>query len=583
MPKTSFFISILFIGFVLHIWNMPDSTFKSPLYIYNGTIITMDDNQPKADAVFIDKGKIIVVGFDSELKENLPENTELIDLNGAVLLPGFIDPHTHPVASTFFHDMIDLSGFKHKSNLEIWEFLESEIQSYQFGEWILCKGLDVVLIEDLIPPHISYLDSIAPNNPLIISSLSMHSFWGNTLAFKEAGINDKSPNPSKSSFYGKDNNGKLTGYISEQVAFEPFKKAVIKAIGNTVLKEKSVAVLDSYVQKGNTTITSMGLTTDDPNVIRLYEHLSSKNPKILNQLLQIVGMLPKRKPTVRHIVFIRDDASHLLPDSPNNGDDFFKISGIKFWYDGSPYTGSMYLSEPFKSSYVNQEKIHIPIGHKGKSLLNKKELIRAIQKYDSAGWQVAIHTQGDQAIKETLNAIEISGISRRSNPRLEHCLLLDDESIHKMAELGASPSFHINHLWYYGEALENHIIGKNRTKKILPIQSAKKAGLTFSLHADQPMFESAPLSLIHTAVNRKTRYGKPIGRENKISILEALKAMTIYAARQINMEKKIGSITPGKYADLVILDQNPLKVAPEKLKDIKVKRTIINGCSVFIQ
>ena len=120
-------------------------------------------------------------------------------------------------------------------------------------------------------------------------------------------------------------------------------------------------------------------------------------------------------------------------------------------------------------------------------------------------------------------------------------------------------------------------------KKILPIQSAKKAGLTFSLHADQPMFESAPLSLIHTAVNRKTRYGKPIGRENKISILEALKAMTIYAARQINMEKKIGSITPGKYADLVILDQNPLKVAPEKLKDIKVKRTIINGCSVFIQ
>ena len=581
MKKHIYILSFLLTFFFISLALEPSFTPKGSLYIYNGPIITLDDDQPAANAVFIDKGKIVAVGTDPELRTHLKDATQIIDLKGATLLPGFIDPHTHPVASSFLHGMIDLSGFTHTNNAEVWQHLESTIQDYKPGDWILCKGLDVVLVDDLIPPHISYLDSIAPNNPLLIASLSMHSFWGNSLAFDAAGISHTTPNPSESSFYDKDEAGQLTGYISEQDAFEPFKKVVIKAMGNLVLKEKCVTVLDEYAANGNTTITSMGITTDDPNVIRLYRHLSSNQTSFLNKLLQKLAVLPDRKPTVRHSVFVRDDANHLLPHSPDNGDDFFKIAGVKFWYDGSPYTGSMYLTEPFKPSKVNQEKIHIPMGHMGEALLDQQELTDKIRHYENDGWQVAIHTQGDQAVSETLVAFEKAGINKNSRHRLEHCLLPTDASIQKMSELGVHPSFHINHLWYYGEALENHIIGKERTEKMLPVQHALNKGLTFSFHADQPMFESKPLSLIHTSINRKTFFGKSVGSENRISILDALKAMTIHAAWQIKMENKIGSITPGKYADFVILDQNPLIVAPEALKDIQVLRTIVNGNVVF--
>jgi predicted amidohydrolase YtcJ len=580
--KNIFYIILVILGlFLISIVLEPNFRPKGSLYIYNGTVITLEDTHPNANAIFVNRGKIVAVGTDPELRIHLTETTQIIDLKGATLLPGFIDPHTHPVASSFLHGMIDLSGFRHRNQNEIWSHLESQIKNYSPGEWILCKGLDVVLVPDLEPPHITYLDSIAPNNPLLIASLSMHSFWGNTLAFQEAGITKETPNPSESSFYGRDSSGKLNGYISEQAAFQPFKETVIKALGNDILKEKCVTVLDEYATNGNTSITSMGITTNDPNVIRLYHHLSSETSSFFNRILQKFGHLPERKPTIRNFMFVREDADHLLPASPKNGDDFFKIMGVKFWYDGSPYTGSMYLKEPFKLSKVNQEKIHVHPGESGKALLNKEELIQRIQTYDSEGWQVAIHTQGDQAIEETLDAFSSADISKNSRHRLEHCLLPHDESIQRMTKLGVSPSFHINHLWYYGEALENHIIGKKRTEQILPLKKAENASLKYSLHADQPMFKSKPLSLLHTAVNRRTRDGKTINTKNKISVMSGLKALTINAAWQIKMENKIGSIKPGKYADFVIIDQNPMMVDPEKIKDIHVLQTIVNGNTVY--
>ena len=570
-------VALLLISFALE----PSFTPKGSLYIYNGTVITLENEQPEANAVFVDEGKIVAVGSDPELRLHLKETTQIIDLKGATLLPGFIDPHTHPVASSFLHGMIDLSGFTHDSQKEIWNHLESKINNYSPGEWILCKGFDVVLVEDLVPPHITYLDSISPNNPLLILSLSGHSYWGNSLAFSAAGINKSSPNPSGSSYYGRDAGGTLNGYISEQAAFQPFRNTVINTIGSDVLKEKCVIVLDEYAANGNTSITSMGITAYDPDVIRLYQHLSSEQTSLLNKVLQRLGLLPRRKPTVRNFVFVRDDADHLLPFSPNNGDDFFKMSGVKFWYDGSPYTGSMYLNEPFKSSSVNQEKIHVPLGHSGKALWKNDEISNRIKQYDSVGWQVAVHTQGDRAISETLDAFEKSGIPKNSRHRLEHCLLPSKKAIQRMVKLGVSPSFHINHLWYYGEALEDHIIGQERTDEILPLKSAENNSLIFSIHADQPMFESNPLSLLHTAVNRKTRYGNLFGKSNKIGVEQGLKSLTINAAWQIKMENKIGSIKPGKYADFVIIDQNPMMVDPEKIKDIHVLQTIVNGNIVY--
>ena len=150
-----------------------------------------------------------------------------------------------------------------------------------------------------------------------------------------------------------------------------------------------------------------------------------------------------------------------------------------------------------------------------------------------------------------------------------------------MSKLNIHPSFHINHLYYYGDMLADKIIGQRRTEKMLPVRSAEQKSLVYSLHADQPMFESKPLSLLHTAVNRQTQNGKKIGDDQTVSVNSALKALTINSAWQIKMENKIGSIKVGKYADFVILDKNPFKVPQKEIKNINVLQTIVNGNTIF--
>ncbi len=569
--------------FIIDIYNSDNFIPDNSQLFYNGTIFTMEDDVPKIDAVYVENGIINAVGDEAILRKIAKDGTYFINLNGNTLMPGFIDPHTHPVASAFLYNMIDLSGFRHKTKEDVWSYFEESISQYKPDEWILCKGFDQVLVDGLEAPHISYLDSVAPNNPVFIASLPMHSYWANTLAFEVAGIDKYTVNPSESSFYEKDDEGNLTGYIVEQEAFKPFKESMILALGNEGLIENCVSVLDKYAENGNTSITAMGITTDDPRVIRLYEHLSSENPSFLNNIFSKIGLLPKRKPTVRHFIFIRNDASELLPSSIDNGDDFFKIVGVKFWYDGSPYTGTMYIDDPYLENDLTIDKLHFPHSHSGAALLNKDELTTLISNYDSQGWQIATHAQGDMAIQEILDIFQDVGIEdgKDSRHRLEHCLLLKESSIERMATLNIHPSFHINHLYYYGEALAENIIGEKRATQILLVSTAENHSLQYSLHADQPMFESHPLSLIHTAVNRKTRDGKSIGPQNGVTVESALKAMTIHSAWQIKMDDKIGSIKVGKYADFVILAENPYEVSEDKIREIQILETIVNGNTIY--
>jgi hypothetical protein len=552
------------------------------ILFHNGTIITMEKDHKHPEAVYIENGVIKSIGKYELLKKKIFSSTEVIDLEGKTLMPGFIDSHTHPVISSFLYDMIDLSGFTHNSKEQVWSHLVNKISEYNPGEWVLCKGFDQVLVPGLTPPNMSYLDSIAPNNPLLIGSQSLHSYWANSIAFQKAGVDLSTPDPDESSYYERDSLGKLTGYIAEQAAFEPFKKIILKSLGISRLKENSLMVMKEYAKNGYTSITSMGITTSEKKVIQLYKHISSKSSNLINNLLSMIGILPKRNHTVRNFVFVRHDAPHLLPQSVSNGDDFFKIVGIKFWYDGSPYTGSMYLEEPYLDNNFTNNILHIPRGHTGKALLTKDQLSKSITKYQTEGWQIAIHAQGDIAVREILDTFDgIPSASKKDyRHRLEHCLLIDNRSIERMARMNIYPSFHINHLYYYGRALKNQLIGSSRASRMLPLKSAADNSLKFSLHADQPMFPSEPFSLLSTSVNRKTKENKIIGNKSSITVYQGLEALTIHAAWQIKMDEKIGSIRKGKYADLIVLDKNPLDANRNELRNIKVLETFVHGNKV---
>ena len=164
-----------------------------------------------------------------------------------------------------------------------------------------------------------------------------------------------------------------------------------------------------------------------------------------------------------------------------------------------------------------------------------------------------------------------------SRHRLEHCLLMPVDQLTRLKRLGMTPSYHINHLLFYGDALKEHVVGEERAKQLLPLQSTLEQGLKLTLHADQPMFKSDPLRLIQTAVQRETQSGQTINAEQQITIQDALKAMTIDAAWQIRKEDKLGSLSIGKYADFIILDRNPLQAEVSDLHTINCLETYVAG------
>lgn len=583
--KRKIILTLIAVSMILFVYKYVVNDFKkteNTIYL-NASIITLNEEQPSAQAMLVKNGIIEAIGSNAEITK-LKTTEAIVDLKGTTILPGFIDSHTHVALSAFSESMVDLSGFKHKTNIQVWGHLKKIVQTKKAGEWIICKGIDPILIEDLTSPNITFLDKIAPDNPIILISQSLHTYWANSNAFEKVGISKDTRDPSKTSYYEKDSNGNLTGLIAEQEAFIPILDQLKKeALNPDTLINSTVNVLNNYAKNGNTTVVSAGITINDKKPLRLYDHLSTNTPSFVNKLLETFGMLPKRSQNPRHFIYIRHDRAFLLPKEKVTTNDFYNILGVKHWYDGSPYTGSMYLKEPYLVSNLTKNGLHITEGYRGKPLVKKDDLLDFIKEYHNKGWQIAIHTQGDIANEEVLNAFQKVNEEfdiRNSRHRLEHCLLISDSSINKLKELNITPSFHINHLYYYGKALKNEIIGNNRADKILPIASAQYNNIKYSMHADQPMFESKPLRLIQTAVERQTKEGDTLGYNQRIKVLDGIKAMTINAAWQIHMEDKIGSLEKGKYADFIILDKNPLEVNTTELQNIKVLKTFINGNQV---
>ncbi len=576
---TLLIILLALVGFFFYLRRDYPQT-PSTLYV-NGNFLTLDPTRPTAEAMLVRNGRIEAIGTTSTLEAAAPKSVHIVNLNGQTVMPGFIDPHTHFALSMFLADLLDLSGFRHASSEAVWEHFAQAVQTTPKGNWIVGKGIDPIMIDNLTMPTLSLLDSLAPDHPVLLFSQSLHSYWANSLAFARAGITASTPDPTEKSYYEKDAAGNLTGLIVEQAAILPIFDLLKQEVTTPArLTQAAAKVALEYAQNGNTTLVSAGLTITDAKPLILLRHLSDRRPTLLGNLLAALGKLPQRHPTPRHFIYLRHDMAHLRPEARHAPNDFFDIIGVKHWYDGSPYIGSMYLDTAYLDTPFAREKADISPGQRGEALVDPKELRQFIQEYHEKGWQIAIHTQGDAAIREVLDAFEAVSKEEdfsQSRHRLEHCLLLPETELERMQTLHITPSFHINHLYYYGDALTDGLLGPDRTGRILPLGATVGKGIPFSLHADQPMFPSQPFRLIQTAVERQTRSGKLIGPEQRIALLEAIKALTVHAAWQIGKENSLGTLEPGKYADFIVLDRDPFSTPTGELQHIRVLATYVNG------
>jgi predicted amidohydrolase YtcJ len=274
---------------------------------------------------------------------------------------------------------------------------------------------------------------------------------------------------------------------------------------------------------------------------------------------------------------------------PGDGNDRFRIQGVKLWYDGSPYSGTMLLDEPYLESRLCCCTLGIPAGTTGHANFAPEELVAMAKRLGGEGWQILTHAQGDRGTREILDLYEQAldtgesegdGAPRDHRWRLEHCALIGRDDLARAARLGVTPSFHVNHVFYYGKELKDSIIGEKRAEGLMPIGSALACGHRVSLHADSPMYPPEPFRLMRTAVTRRARGGERIAPDEAISAEQALRAITIDAAWHLFAEDRVGSLEVGKFADLTVVDQNPLTIDPDDLDRISVRETWLSGVPV---
>ena len=527
-----------------------------------GDIITVDDNNPEAQAVAVRNGKIQAIGSEPEVLKYEGPNTEVIDLKGNTLLPGFIDIHTHPILSAKTAETIDISGFNHKNQAEVMESLKKGIEEKGSGEWVIAYGWDPAILRNLEAPTLNELDQMAPENPLFIIAQTLHSGLANSLTLEAAGITKDTPDP-EGGYFDKDENGELTGLIVEVGAMTKLVNAAPQYPRSAYLYLLTKQ-METYSKAGYTTIVAPGLQPLIP------KHIQS---------LQEVAEHPNAP--VRVLTYPLFDRLEKTDFKPSEGNQKFKVLGPKFWIDGSPYAGGMAMNEPYLDNEFTRNKLGIKSGEKGHLTYDDERLFFLVDKFHKEGWQIAAHIQGERAAKQFLDAVEKAQQSfprKDYRHRMEHNALVTSEQLKRAFRLGVTPSFYIDHIYYYGDALKEVIVGPKRASRFMPINSAKKAGHRFTIHTDSPSSPIGVLREMRVAVTRKTRSGKYVlGADEAITVDDAIKAVTINAAWQIFEEDTRGSLKVGKLADFTILSRNLKKIPPEEWKNVEIIGTYLSG------
>ncbi|MGI3131760.1 amidohydrolase [Halopseudomonas pachastrellae] len=546
-------LGVLFVGWWL---SRPPS---SDLIFYGGPILTVNQQDEVVEALAVRDGVIVALGDTASVMTQRSANTRLIDLQGRALLPGFVAAHEHPTLTAVFAGAHDLSGFTHQSNAQVWSALRQAVADTPAGEWVYAGGLDALLVPDLKVPMREALDALAPDNPVLLISQTLHSAWANSMAFAEAGVTADTPDPGSGSFYERDEQGDFTGFIAETRAMAPFVAGLRAPLG---LVGRYGETLDGYLSQGFTSVASLGYNL----------------PPWMARLVALRDFRPR----IRQFFYLVDSELQYLPDAPEQDDPYFRVLGVKLWHDGSPYTGSMLSSTPYLDSELGK-MLGIEPGSHGAAMIGQDELVERLRRYSAAGWQVAIHSQGDESNRQVaralLAALPTEAASRQV--RLEHSVLLPEDLLPELAKRGVSPSFHINHILYYGDRLADSIIGRHVAQQVLPVRRAFELQMHPSLHADSPMFPTEGYSLMQTAVTRQTSSGQTLNAAQAIDVRQALRAMTINAAWQLGIDQQAGSLEVGKWADLQIVDHSPYTVEAQRLHALQVQEVYVAGIRQF--
>ena len=519
--------------------------------LYNADFITLDSANQNIEAILINNGKIEKVGKEKEVLALKDSKTEVIDLSKKTVMPSFIDAHSH-----FFAVANDLSQVN-LNNCKSFDDIQNSILSYvkqkgiKSNEWIIANNYDNNNLQKDRNITKEELDKAFPSNPIVLKHKSGHSGVLNSKGLQMLNITENTANPDGGKIDKKD--GKLTGYLEENAFIENIKK-IPMASENELLNNIKLAQ-EKYASYGITTVQEGYLTKE---LIPIYKKIIEN--KVLR--LDVVAYIDEKSEGI-----VGEEFANYIKQYKNN----FKIGGYKIFLDGSPQGRTAWMRTP----YANDENYY------GYGTMTDKEIERIIEKAYNNNLQLLAHCNGDMAAEQYILCIQkLNKNIAKIRPVLIHGQLLGVDQLEDIKELGIIPSFFIAHTYYWGDV---HIknFGLQRAEEISPAGSSSKKQIVYTFHQDSPVIEPNMFETIWCAVNRKTRQGITLGTDERISVIEAIKAVTINSAYQYFEESTKGSIKEGKIADLIVVDKNPLKVDRNELRNIKVLETIKDGQTIY--
>ena len=535
----------------------------------NGDVVTLDKSNTQAEAVATWQDKIVAVGSTVQLQKMAGPRTKIVDLCGKTLVPGLIEPHNHfsmygPMALITVNLSSPPVGQIRNMN-ELQEGLKEKASITAKGGWIIGIGYDDTTIEENRHPTRYDLDKASADHPVVIFHISNHFLSANSKALLMAGINKDTPQPADGAIRKDPKTGEPDGVL-EGVRAMMLLYSVLP-----------ILTLDQRVPlmaQGALHYLKVGITSCSDALVAGWGPLGAQDIAIYQRTIA-EGSLPIRINMMIEANFLLKQSGGFLTGF---GDDRLKIGPAKIIGDGSiqGYTG--WLTKPYHTPHKGDK------AYCGYPVTPPAQLNPLVAELHKAGYQIAIHTNGDAAIDAAIEAFRLAQAAYprpNARHRLEHCQAVREDQLDAIAELGITPSFFVSHTYYWGDRHKEIFLGPERGVRISPLKSALKRGIRFSIHSDCPVTPVSPLFCVFAAVNRLTSGGKVLGPEFRLTPEEALRAVTIDAAWQTFEEDIKGTIEIGKLADFTILDQNPLNVAPEQIRNITVTEVIIGGKQVY--
>lgn len=519
---------------------------------HNGFIASMDSKQNTYEAMAIKDGKILSLHTDLLIKEYIGPDTNVIDLEGKTVLPGFIDAHQHMFNTGF--NLLNVNC-DCSSAAELIYAIKERANEIGPDDWIIGWGYNESNFTHDEPINKHSLAGIS--NPVFISRYCLHTAVVNERALQLANISKDSQ--VEGGIIEKDESGELTGVLKER-AMDLVKNAM-PSYDEESLKKMLLRANEEYIRYGITSVheTGLGFFSGSMNEFKVLQQLQAD-----------------KKLNVRIYAMILTDFFDYLNGMKlqgNFGNEYLKIGSVKLFCDGTLGGQTAALSRPYLNSDSNQ----------GLYMYSDDELERRIIDAHEAGYQIAVHAMGDAAIEKILLLFEkaLKKHPRKDHRhRIEHAAVTREDLIQKMSDLSVIPIPQYGLIYEMGD-IYMKVLDEPAYNYVFASKTFYDKGLQPAGSSDSPVIHFSPLHGIYSAMSRKTKSDTTYLPEQRLSLLEAIETYTVFAARAAFDEKIKGTLEVGKLADMVVLPANFLQFSADQVRDTEVDMTIIGGDVVF--